>query len=126
MANDDPFSTTPKATGPPRRGRPPKNDSPRGRPPRGPRAPGDDEMPPEFAVATEEPEAPEAASVEVRAETGSAEPVSAQTGSVEAGRDRLEHAELKETGSAHMGGGAESPENPRAGATTQPTTGLHH
>src|SRR5258708_33535462 len=73
MANDAPFSTTPKAPGPPRRGRPPKNDSPRGRPPRGPRAPGDDEMPPEFAVATEEPEAPEPAAVEAGAGTGSTE-----------------------------------------------------
>ncbi len=120
MANDDPFSTTPKATGPPRRGRPPKNDSPRGRPPRGPRAPGDDEMPPEFAVATEEPEAPEAASVEVRAETGSAEPVSAQTGSVEAGGDRLDLAELKEMGIAKLAGVAKSLEIPGAATMKKP------
>src|SRR6266852_6775424 len=110
MANDDPFSTTPKGPGPPRRGRPPKNDSPRGRPPRGPRAPGDHEMPPEFAVATEEPEAPEPAAVEAVAETGS----------TEAGGNRLDLAELKEMGIAKLAGVAKSLEIPGAAAMKKP------
>jgi transcription termination factor Rho len=124
MANDDPFSTTPKGPGPPRRGRPPKNDAPRGRPPRGPRAASDDELPPEFAVATEEPEAPEPA-VEVGAETGSAPegsapPGSPQTGSTEAGGDRLDLAELKEMGIAKLAGVAKSLEIPGAATMKKP------
>jgi transcription termination factor Rho len=125
MANDDPFSTTPKAPGPPRRGRPPKNDAPRGRPPRGPRAAGDDELPPEFAVATEEPEAPEPAAVEVGAETGSAPAGSAplapaQAGSAEAGGDRLDLAELKEMGIAKLAVVAKSLEIPGAATMKKP------
>src|SRR5215831_12963057 len=108
MVNDEPSSTTPKGAGPPRRGRPPKNDAGGGRSPRGPRPAGDEESPPEVAVATEEPEAPEAAAPPVEGGGGPAAP--------EAGGNRLDLAELKEMGIAKLAGVAKSLEIPGAAA----------